>query len=285
MSRGRLLGILAGAAVVAGIAAGAARVRLAVSAARSHCERAALLLERGDALAARASAEQAVALDAGSAAAWLVLGRARIAVRDAGATAALRRAVALDPSLPEAWYALGSSWEGRREPSTENLEALARACRLAPGDPRFRRRWAEGLVAAGRFEEAEPVLEAAGDPTDLNQALLRIHVGVSLPATPERRTRLRRWVDSAPEDWRSGRGFAAAAGAVLERTGDARGARTWLLRAVVQVPDDRESLFRLARISRRLGDATAARAWEAKFAAADRERRDAVIAGRRGGTP
>lgn len=115
----------------------------------------------GDASAARADYERALALDPDCAAAWRGLGELRLAAGDvAGAEEALAAAVTRDPWSFDAWLA----WAAAAEAGGRASDALGRldgAERALPGAALTEVRRGNLLFRAGRLDEAEAAFRAA----------------------------------------------------------------------------------------------------------------------------
>jgi tetratricopeptide (TPR) repeat protein len=131
----------------------------AAAAARYHYLRGKLYRQRNMPAAAARDFERALQLNPLLAKAYLELGGARVDLQDhSGALQALRRAVELAPDDPDARYELGSAYL-RAGQAQLSLEHLAAAFRLQPDSRSIVYALARALQAAGRNDEARPLLE------------------------------------------------------------------------------------------------------------------------------
>jgi Flp pilus assembly protein TadD len=118
------------------------------------------LLHSGRAGKAATLLAPVVGEEPGNVDAWLLLARARLALRDpAAALAAARRALHLEPRGLEALYWVSASYTavGRHDLA---MATAVTACAEDPGNPRLLERHGRALLASGRTAEAERVLTA-----------------------------------------------------------------------------------------------------------------------------
>lgn len=145
--------------------------------------------------------------------------------RSAEAIAAYRKALAGNPLLPDAWRALGDLEQGRGRHRAA-VDAYRRALEVQPGNGALHLRCGEALLALGLAGEALPHLDAAA-AADAPPAAALEALGKAL-------------LD-------------------LERFAEARAALARALDGSAEEQQRMKLHYQLARISRKLGDAAAAR--------------------------
>ncbi|MEO8740966.1 MAG: tetratricopeptide repeat protein [Casimicrobiaceae bacterium] len=250
-----------------------------------HQSLARALFATGDSVAAAASARRAIAQNAASAPAWIVLGLSLEATDPEGALSAWERAVALAPHEPEAHFRIGNFQRRRRNSTvavTAYRAALAaglqhpvllnnlglalqdqddqheaercyrRALSLQPGMVEALANLADLLSRRLRFGEAVPLYEQALAQNS-GVAALWLNLGLAqyrLGAQAKAQTVLKRAIDLDPRDARAPATMAAS---LLAEQRDAE-ALPWLHKALAIKPDDFEALSMLLYANQRTCD-------------------------------
>ena len=225
--------------------------------------------EDGDAVAALAAYERAIAIDPACAKAWIGLGNTRHRLgEDQEAERVLRKAIALDPIAFEAHYNLGVVLESRQRPE-EALDHYRRAQQLEPTHALTLVNLGNVHLAAGRVQEAEAAYRLAVGvaPDDFaayyNFGILLLRTGRAGEAADafERACAIE---PARPEGW----SLRVAACRAARRDGEMRSAAARLLELR---PEDLRALLALSIAAERLGQPDDAESYLQKALRSDPE--------------